>query len=47
MGSSTQAPLCFRQGPVTLTNLAHMMLVVSILVIVIELDIVTVETIGL
>lgn len=47
MGSSTQAPLCFRQGPVTLTNLAHTMLVVSILVIVIELEIVTVETVGL
>ena len=47
MGSSTQAPLCFKQGPVTLTNLPHTMLVVSILVIVIELEIVTVETIGL
>jgi hypothetical protein len=42
MGSSTQAPLRRRQGPVTLTSLAHTTLVVSILVIMVELDFFTV-----
>lgn len=42
MGSSTQAPLLLRQGPVTLTSLAHTTLVVSISVTMIELDFVTV-----